>query len=77
MSTENTAFWDLHITVDERHGESWFNEMRELINNEDDYRVVLGAGVQLLDARCRLYDDVYTAIQQMRIKSQSPKQASA
>jgi hypothetical protein len=76
MSAEQTIFWDLHISIDERHGESWFHEMRELINSEDDYRTVLSAGIQLLEARCALYDDVYKNIEQMRQKSQENRKAA-
>jgi pyrroloquinoline quinone (PQQ) biosynthesis protein C len=74
MNAEQTIFWDLHISIDERHGESWFHEMRELINNEDDYRTVLNAGIQLLDARCALYDDVYSTIERMRSKADKAEQ---
>jgi len=76
MSADQTIFWDLHISIDERHGESWFHEMRELINNEDDYRTVLSAGIQLLEARCALYDDVYGTIEQMRQKSEESRKAA-
>jgi hypothetical protein len=66
LDEQQTIFWDLHITIDERHGESWFNEMRELIKTEADYRVILCAGVRLLNARTALYDDVLATIEAMR-----------
>ena len=76
MTSEQTIFWDLHISIDERHGESWFHEMRELITNEDDYTTILDSGVRLLNARTALYDDVYTAITQMRSKTQQEDKAT-
>ncbi len=69
MSTSQTTFWDLHISIDERHGESWFHEMRELINSVDDYKIILDSGIRLLNARASLYDDIYTAINLLRQNS--------
>lgn len=66
MTDKQSIFWDLHISIDERHGESWFHEMRELISNEDDYKTILAAGIRLLNARSALYDDVLATIELMR-----------
>lgn len=77
MTAEQTIFWDLHISIDERHGESWFHEMRELITNEDDYKTVLDSGIRLLNARTALYDDIYSTITMMRNNSQENTPVSA
>ncbi len=52
-------FWELHIQIDAIHGETWFNEMREIVKTPDDAYKVLNGGLSLLDARAEFYDGVW------------------
>lgn len=76
MNASQSIFWDLHITIDEQHGESWFEEMREMITSEEDYKIILDSGVRLLNARADLYDDIYSEIASLRMAQEQEKEVS-
>lgn len=70
-------FWDLHITVDERHGDTWFDEMRELITTEEDANIIFDGGMRLLDARAAFYDGVWRYAQPLLGVQSTPRRAVA
>lgn len=62
LSEADTIFWDLHISLDENHGDAWFDEMRKVVHTPDDALRILEGGRSVLDARCAFYDSVFEAI---------------
>lgn len=66
LSEPDLIFWDLHITIDEAHGESWFDEMRVFVDSPDRAQKTLEGGMALLDARAGMFDGVWAAMQQER-----------
>jgi pyrroloquinoline quinone (PQQ) biosynthesis protein C len=65
LPVKDLVFWELHITLDKEHGESWFDEVRDLVRTREDAKALLEGGMSLLDARARFYDDVWEAVQEM------------
>ncbi|MBA2649251.1 MAG: iron-containing redox enzyme family protein [Legionella sp.] len=55
-------FWEIHITIDEEHGKTWFAEMLHLIKTPEHAQKCLLGGMRLLDARADMYDGVLNAI---------------
>lgn len=65
LPVKDLIFWELHITLDQAHGESWFEEVREITRTREDAQALLKGGMSILDARTRFYDDVWDAVQDM------------
>lgn len=63
LSDAETIFWDLHISLDEGHGDAWFEEMRKIVRTPEDALSILEGGKAVLDARCAFYDSVLGAIE--------------
>lgn len=62
LPEEDLGFWPLHATIDEKHGEDWFNEMRQIIATPEDAQAALRGGVRLLDARAGFFDGIWRAL---------------
>ncbi|MEK8089326.1 iron-containing redox enzyme family protein [Thermithiobacillus plumbiphilus] len=73
LPVKDLVFWEVHITLDKEHGESWFEEVRDLVRSREDAKALFEGGMSLLDARARFYDDVWGAVQEMI----EPQQMSA
>ena len=65
MPIKDLIFWELHITLDQAHGESWFEEVQEILHTREDAQALMDGGMSLLDARARFYDDVWSVVQDM------------
>jgi pyrroloquinoline quinone (PQQ) biosynthesis protein C len=65
LPSKDLIFWELHISLDKEHGESWFDEMAEIIKTREDAQAVLEGGLSLLDARADFYDAVWQAVQEL------------
>ncbi len=63
LSQEETIFWDLHISLDEEHGDAWFDEMKKILKTPEDALAILDGGQSVLDARSAFYDSVYEVLQ--------------
>ena len=62
LSRDNLEFWRLHISIDEVHGKTWFEEMRQLITTPEQAQDVLRGGIRGLDGRAGVYDAVWNAV---------------
>jgi pyrroloquinoline quinone (PQQ) biosynthesis protein C len=62
LPEEDLEFWPLHVTIDERHGEDWFQHMREVIETPEHAIAVLKGGLRVLEARAGFYDGVWSLI---------------
>jgi pyrroloquinoline quinone (PQQ) biosynthesis protein C len=62
LPEEDLEFWPLHVSIDERHGEDWFNEMRQIIHTPEHALSALRGGKRVLDARAGFYDGVWNAL---------------
>ncbi|HFD87105.1 MAG TPA: iron-containing redox enzyme family protein [Gammaproteobacteria bacterium] len=66
LTPEETIFWDLHISLDEEHGDAWFDEMKKVLKTPEDALAILDGGLSVLDARCTFYDSVYNTVDKHR-----------
>ncbi len=69
LTKEETIFWDLHISLDEEHGDAWFDEMKKVLATPEDALAILDGGKSVLDARSAFYDSVYDAIENQQGKA--------
>lgn len=76
LPEEDLEFWPLHVAIDERHGEDWFQEMREVIETPEDALRALKGGLRVLDARARFYDGVWNRLPE-RAARREPAPAAA
>ena len=59
---KDLEFWRVHITIDQEHGKAWFNEMEELIHTPEHAQACLNGGLNLLEARAKMYDGIWKQI---------------
>jgi len=69
LTKDETIFWDLHISLDEEHGDAWFDEMKKILQTPEDALAILEGGQAVLDARCAFYDSVYNAVEKKQGKA--------
>jgi len=69
LTKEETIFWDLHISLDEEHGDAWFDEMKKILETPEDALAILDGGQSVLDARCAFYDSVYDVVEKRQDKA--------
>lgn len=62
LPREDLRFWELHITLDQEHGEHWFDEMRPFVQSRENARAILRGGLGILEARSVFYDDVWASV---------------
>lgn len=62
LPKDDLVFWELHITMDQDHGQAWFDEMLTVIKDVEDAERTLDGGLALLAARAQFYDGVWSAI---------------
>ena len=58
LPQSDLEFWETHITIDAKHGKTWFSEMLCLIETEEHAKKCLTGGMSLLDARATMYDGI-------------------
>lgn len=64
LPEEDLEFWDVHITIDEAHGQGWLDEMEEVVQTPEQVCSALYGGLLLLEARAGVYDGVWRALSQ-------------
>lgn len=62
LPDDDLIFWELHISLDQEHGDAWFDDLRQVVHTREDAQAVLEGGVSLLEARAVFYDDVWNNI---------------
>jgi len=66
LPEQDLIFWDLHISLDQEHGEAWFDEIRKIIDTREDAYRILEGGLATLEARSVFYDSVWEQIAEGR-----------
>lgn len=62
LPEKDLIFWKTHIIIDLEHGKTWFEEIRELLKHPDEAVSSLQGGLDLLEARARMYDGIWNHI---------------
>lgn len=59
FESRELEFWQVHISLDAIHGDSWFDSMSQIVKTPEEARNALFGGLLLLDARASVYDAVW------------------